>query len=411
MKNNQKIISPRIQKLYEELKSDKDKALEEFWNEVRKNGSPIIEKIEDDDENCLVTLLWRETQPIDNVRVIGEIFGIDPDFTKFYRLTGTDLLFRTWKANKNAHCFYILILNGKDGQDWGEFNFIVDPLNPQKYVCVEYDKDPEPYLICNEESYVALPGYKESIWTIEESHATKGKVEVIDEFESNILSNKRRVWMYTPAGYDKNSEPCALSIFTDGWHYVNVTKVITILDNLIYKGEIPPLCVAFIETEDRETELTCSDKFSEFLTKEMLPWIYENYNVTNKPQNTLIGGFSYGGLTSTFVGLKHPEIFHKVLCQSGSMFWTSEEGESPKGKIIEMYEKVDKLPLDFYITFGEFEKEYKDHYNSTKEFINLLESKGCNYKYKEFLGAHNYVDLNMELANGFKNLLGNNDNI
>lgn len=79
--------------------------------------------------------------------------------------------------------------------------------------------------------------------------------------------------MYTPVGYDKNSKPCPLSIFTDGWHYVHVTKVITILENLIYKGEIPPLCVVFIETtENKEEELTCLDKFSEFLAKEILPW-------------------------------------------------------------------------------------------------------------------------------------------
>ena len=174
--NNIKIDIPRIKKLYEDIKINKEEALEAFWSEIIEKGAPIIEKIEGDDENYLVTLLWRETQPIDNVRVIGEIFGIDPDFTKFYRLIGTDLLFRTWKAKKDAHCLYILILNGKDGQDWGEFNFIVDPLNPQKYTCVECDKDPEPYLICKEESYVSLPDYKESIWTIEESPTSKGKV-------------------------------------------------------------------------------------------------------------------------------------------------------------------------------------------------------------------------------------------
>lgn len=41
----------------------------------------------------------------------------------------------------------------------------------------------------------------------------------------------------------------------------------------------------------------------------------------------------------------------------------------------------------------------------------LNTNKGDDYKYKEFLGAHHYMDLNMELANGFKFLLGNKDNI
>lgn len=400
--DNLKIESPIIEKLYKDININKEAALKNFWYDVEKNGAPIIEKIDDDEENCLVTLVWRETQPVDNIRVIGEIFGTDPDFTKFYRLEGTDLLYRTWKAPKNAHCFYIFVIDGEDEQDWDEFTFAADPLNPHKYTCVDYDKDPEPYLICKEESYVALPDYKVNEWTIEDVAAPKGKVQVFEDFKSNVLNNTRRIWMYTPAGYDKNSEPCPLTIFTDGWHYVHVTKIITVLDNLIAKGEIPPTCVSFIETvNNREEELTCCDKFSEFLTEEVLPWIYENYNVTHDREKTVIAGFSYGGLNAAFIGLKHSEIFSKVFCQSASLFY-----ETKNGKLIECYKNTDKLPLDFFMSFGEYEKEAEEHYGSTKEFVSILESKGYTYKYEEFLGAHHYDDLNMELANGFKYLLG-----
>ncbi|EQB88019.1 enterochelin esterase family protein [Clostridium punense] len=406
--NTVKVDSPRLRKLYEDIKINKEESLQLFWEEVKENGAPLIEEIEGDNENCLVTLLWREVEPIDNIRVIGEIFGMDPDFTKFYRMAGTDLHFRSWKVNKGAHGVYIFILNGEDNQDWSEFNFVVDPLNPQRYVCIEDDKNPEPYLLCKEESYIALPDYKENNWTIEEPQVNKGKVEVIEDFESSILNNKRRIWMYTPASYDKNSNPCSLAIFTDGWHYVHVTKVITILDKLISKGEISPVCVAFIEAVDRDTELTCSEKFSDLVTKELLPFIYEKYNVTRLAESTLIGGFSYGGLNASFIGAKYPEIFGKVFCQSGAMYWTYEEDENQKGKIIQMYQEGHKLPLDFYMTFGEYEKDAIVHYNANKEFAKLLEDKGYTYKYKEFLGSHTYMDLDMELANGFKFLLGNN---
>lgn len=409
--NTTKIESPRLRKLYQDIKVNKEESLQLFWEEVKEKGAPLIEEIEGDNENYLVTLLWREIRPIDNIRVIGEIFGMDPDFTKLYRMTGTDLHFRSWIVNKESHAVYIFVLNGEDNQDWSEFNFVIDPLNTQKYVCVEYDKYPEPYLICKEESYIALPAYKENSWTIEEPQVAKGKVEVIEEFESSILNNKRRIWMYTPVGYDKNSKPYSLAIFTDGWHYVHVTKVITILDNLISKEEIPPVCVAFIEAVDRDIELTCCEKFSDLVAKELLPFIYDNYNITRKAENTIIGGFSYGGLNSAFIGFRHPEIFGKVFCQSGSMYWTSEEGENQKGKIIEMYEEVHKLPLDFYMTFGEYEKDAIVHYNANKEFAKLIEDKGYTYKYKEFLGSHTYMDLDMELANGFKFLLGSNHSI
>jgi enterochelin esterase-like enzyme len=411
--NTTKIESPRIKKLYEDVKINKEESLQAFWSEIAKKSAPLIEEIEGDDENYLVTLLWKETEPIDNVSVIGEMFGMDPDIAKLEKLIGTDLWYRTWKVNGGARSLYVFVFNIEDDQDWDSFDFILDPLNPRKYVCVTDDKKPnECYLLSKEESYIALNDFKESTWVIEKEDTPKGKVELFDEFKSNILNNKRRVWMYTPAGYNKNSEPCGLAIFTDGWEYAYVTKTITILDNLINEGKIPAICVVFIETdEERDTELTCSDKFGEFIKDEILPWVYMNYNVTRDPQKTLIGGFSYGGLTASFLGLKYPDIFQKVLCQSGGMSWTSENDGSKRGKILEMYENADKLPLDFYITFGEFEKSFEGHYNATKEFVNILEEKGYKFKYKEFMGGHNNPDLDMELANGFKFLLGNNNSI
>lgn len=87
--NTVKVESSRLRKLYEDIKVNKEESLQLFWEEVKEKGAPLIEKIEGDNENCLVTLLWREVEPIDNIRVIGEIFGMDPDFTKFYKMEGT----------------------------------------------------------------------------------------------------------------------------------------------------------------------------------------------------------------------------------------------------------------------------------------------------------------------------------
>lgn len=75
------IESPIIRKLYEKLKEGKLHALDMFWKEVEKNGAPLIEKLEGDEEIYLVTPLWRAVEPIDNVCVLGEMFGMDTDNT------------------------------------------------------------------------------------------------------------------------------------------------------------------------------------------------------------------------------------------------------------------------------------------------------------------------------------------
>lgn len=132
----------------------------------------------------------------------------------------------------------------------------------------------------------------------------------------------------------------------------------------------------------------------------------ENYNITNSPEKTLIAGFSYGGLTSAFIGLKHPKIFQKILCQSGALYWKAECDEGEIGSILRMYKKAAKTPLDFYVTFGEFEKYAEENYNANQKFIDVLREKDYNFEYKEFMGGHTYMGINIELANGLIFLLG-----
>lgn len=92
--NNTKIDSPRIRKLYEDIKISKEESLQAFWSEIVENGSPIIEKAEED-ENYLVTLTWREDEHIDTLAVYGEMFDMDSQETQLEKLVDTDLWYRT----------------------------------------------------------------------------------------------------------------------------------------------------------------------------------------------------------------------------------------------------------------------------------------------------------------------------
>lgn len=407
MKNNENIISPRIQSLCNELKVDRVKAINRFWNDISKNGSPIIEKIENDIENYLVTLVWRENEPIDKIAVFGEMFGMNNDNAQLEKLHGTDLWYRTWKVRGDSKSLYMFIVNEKEGQAWDELDFRMDPFNNNKYVCIDDEKNPDNYyLLCKEESYVILPNFEEKNWTIENDNVPKGKIELIEEFESKILNNKRRIWIYTPAGYNENAENMGLALFNDGWEYVHITKVITTFDNLIAEKKIPPMCAVFIESnEDRNEELTCSEKFSCFVMNELLPWVKENYNIDNNASKNLIAGFSYGGLTAAFIAFKYPEVFSNVLSQSGGMFWNQEDDENKKGLVLSMYENGSKQPIDFYVTFGEFEKEFERNYQANLDFYDILRNKGYNVEYKEFWGGHTYTDVDIELGNGIIHLL------
>ncbi|WP_346867386.1 MULTISPECIES: hypothetical protein [unclassified Clostridium] len=57
--NNKKMLSPMILKLEEDMNSGNDNAIDIFWEKIEREGAPLIEDIEGDEENSIVTVIWR----------------------------------------------------------------------------------------------------------------------------------------------------------------------------------------------------------------------------------------------------------------------------------------------------------------------------------------------------------------
>lgn len=408
-----KVVSPLIKRVEEELKNGNREALNKFWQDIEKKGAPIIEEIEGDKENCLLTVIWKDEENLDTVAVMGEIFGVDmdPDIedTHLERLLDTNLLYRTYKVKNHYRGYYLFAINPEYGADWDDIDFRIDPLNPVIYTYPEDEERPgETGMIRQVESFIQLPQDKiKNQWISEREDIEKGNVDMF-KFESKILNNKRRIWVYTPAGYDAEKEAYGTVIFTDGWEYVNVVETPKILDNLIAEGKIPPMCAIFVDThKDRDTELTCHQPFVDFLTEELLPSIQESYNISKNAEKNIIAGFSYGGVTSAFIALKHSDIFGKAICQSGSFWWKPEEiDENETEWFINKFKNNEKLPVDFYLTMGVYEKAWDFHYEACRNFEKVLADKGNNVTYNEFVGGHIYTECQITLPEALITLVG-----
>ncbi len=59
MTENDTIQSPRITALRQELEARNSSALNAFWQEVTEKGAPLFEPVEGDEQQILVTFLWR----------------------------------------------------------------------------------------------------------------------------------------------------------------------------------------------------------------------------------------------------------------------------------------------------------------------------------------------------------------
>jgi enterochelin esterase family protein len=181
----------------------------------------------------------------------------------------------------------------------------------------------------------------------------KGKVGSF-EISDNQYGRKRKIWVYLPAGYSASStDTYPLVISFDGQDYLNDIPAPTILDNLIAAKKISPTVQIFVDnSEDRLGDLANHQKFADFLAKDLIPSIRKNYHVTTKADETIVCGYSAGGLGAAYVAYRYPSLFGKVLSQSGA-YWRGNEGSSSGPEwLTSRYESSPKLGIKFYIVVG-----------------------------------------------------------
>src|SRR5215510_1194829 len=146
-------------------------------------------------------------------------------------------------------------------------------------------------------------------------------------------------WIYVPAQYDPDVA-ASLMIFQDGQAFKDMEGVIrapNVLDNLIYRREIPVMIAVFINpgrtpeqpeptpsdwgdrSTNRPTEYnTLDDKYARVIVDELMPVLYKDYNISRDPERHGIGGASSGAIAAFTVAWQRPNEFRKVLSIVGS---------------------------------------------------------------------------------------------
>lgn len=249
------------------------------------------------------------------------------------------------------------------------------------------------------------------MWDEQNDQIPQGKLYSYT-FKSQLLNNKRDIWVYIPASYSLDNPSYPLLIVFDGQAYTSsLIPGPTILDNLIGSGEIPPVVAVFISSVDqpkRNRELPCYSPFIDSLVKELLPWIKKNYNVTSQPCQTILAGSSYGGLAAAYGAFRYPEYFGNVLSQSGAFWWESPRYSGPW--LVKEFENKSPSPIRFYLDVGDQETDIWEKKMSmiaiNRQFRDLLKNKGYPVSYYEFHGGHDYECWKKTFSIGLLALIG-----
>ena len=213
-------------------------------------------------------------------------------------------------------------------------------------------------------------------------------------------SKRRRVWLHRPAGHDPATLP--LLVVLDGQDYLRA-KMDRVLDLLIHEGRMAPVVTAFVEHGGLDRRMV------EYMGSEMtLVWLgdivvrvsREEAGIadpaTGAAGRAAVMGASAGGLMAFLCGMRRPEIFGRVLSQSGA--WAFDGRETVA---VPLVRGGSAAPIRIWMDAGRYESLFEPN----ECMAALLEERGWDVTYRRYPAGHNFTAWMEELFVGLPALL------
>ena len=186
-------------------------------------------------------------------------------------------------------------------------------------------------------------GAEEAVLTQADDAPLHPRLRLHKAFKSNHLPDDRDVIVYVPPGYEDEPERTypvlylhdGQNLFDGRTSFVKdrTWQVREHADAAIEASEVEPLVVVGIyNTGDRRlAEYTHeynwqmgggeADAYGNLITRELMPWIANEYRVRQDRAGVGLGGSSLGGLVNLYLGLRYPAVFGKLAIMSPSVWW------------------------------------------------------------------------------------------
>ena len=213
--------------------------------------------------------------------------------------------------------------------------------------------------------------YKLGPDSMKQEGVPEGRLEGPKVIPSEVYPGTQHTyWVYVPAQYDPE-KPTALMVFNDGQAFKNEPGDIQahrVIDNLIYRREIPVMLAVFINPGrrpdqpeptpqnwgDRDTNRpeeynALNDKYPRVIVDELLPALRKEYNISDNPEHRAIAGASSGGIAAFTVAWHRPDEFRKVVSLIGSFVNLGNRGGHTYPDLVLQNEKK---PLRVYLQDG-----------------------------------------------------------
>lgn len=225
-------------------------------------------------------------------------------------------------------------------------------------------------------------------------------------YNSPSLKMKRKLTLYTPAGYESGNKKYPVLYLLHGMGgdeeaWIALGRTAQILDNLIAQGKAKPMIVVMpngnVDHEAAPGESSLGmikptmqlPKTMEGSMEESFPdivnFVDRNYRTVKTKSGRAIAGLSMGGFHSLHISKQYPDMFNYVGLFSAAIM-PNEKVKSPIYDNMEAKLKTQfsKNPALYWIAIGNTDFLYK----ANADYRKLLDEKGYKYTYFESEEGH-----------------------
>jgi len=261
-----------------------------------------------------------------------------------------------------------------------------------------------------------IPGAASDLYQVQNvPHGTLSKVW----YDSPTLELKRRMYVYTPPGYDTGSEKYPVFYLLHGGGgdedaWITLGRTCQIIDNLIAKEKAKPMIIVMTngnpgdaaspgEAPPRKEEegsqmgisSMASGLFEKSLVHDVVPYIDKHYRTLTDRANRAVSGLSMGGMQTMTLAFDYTETFDYFGVMSMGLTDPRPDGTTWFKDVDKRIENLETKGYKLY-WIGCGTDDFL--YNAAKNLVAKMEEHNLEYTYRESSGGHTWSNWRIYLS-------------
>jgi len=219
----------------------------------------------------------------------------------------------------------------------------------------------------------------------------------IKRYYSNVTNTWREMYMYTPPGYDENTNEKYPVLYIlhgggedeRGWAMQG--KADLILDNLISEKKAVPMIVVMVDGNMPLPPFgeDVLKAFDAELTQCVIPFVEKNYRVKTDAQDRALAGLSMGGIQTLYAGINNTQLFSYLgVFSSGWILPMQNNIANEQYKF--MAKNADMINSNLKLLWIAVGGKEDIAYKNCQTMLSKLNEMNIRYQYYEYPGGHTW---------------------